>query len=238
MHQPQPLEPLKMLAIDIDGTLLNPQKQITARTREAIQAARQAGLVVTLATARRHINTRGIASTLGVDIPIILYDGALILEHPNGHVFHTLMLQAEIAQQALDILVQHRVQPVIHHYYALEEETWTGLEEFDTPSVTNYLTSSQTLRRFPYASCCLGQPDPLRIVAFTSEEVVQAILPTISALNCAWNMTPLGSYHTAELSIMHARCSKASGVQTLADSLGIPMSQVMAIGMAITTLRC
>lgn len=230
MNQQTPPEPIKMIAIDIDGTLLNPQRQITPRTRAAIQAARQAGIIVTLATARRYINTGAIASELGIDIPIIMYDGALILEHPGGRIFHTQTLEAEVAQQVLEVLVHHNVQPIIHHFNALKEETWTGLQEFDNAWVHSYLSSAQHVRRFHYTSCCIGQPDPLRVVAFTSEEVVQRMIPEISALTCSWNMTPLGSYHTAEMAIMHTRCSKASGLQTLANHLGISLSQVMAIG--------
>ena len=49
--------PVRMLVIDIDGTLLNPDGKISARTLVAVQTAQQAGIVVTLATARRYCNT-------------------------------------------------------------------------------------------------------------------------------------------------------------------------------------
>ena len=61
-----PIEQIKLLAIDIDGTLLNPHKQITPRTREAVRAAQQAGIIVTLATARRYQNTSPLAQELGL----------------------------------------------------------------------------------------------------------------------------------------------------------------------------
>ena len=47
----------KLLVIDIDGTLLNPKGEITPYTLATVQAAQEAGIVVTLATARRYINT-------------------------------------------------------------------------------------------------------------------------------------------------------------------------------------
>jgi HAD superfamily hydrolase (TIGR01484 family) len=111
------------------------------------------------------------------------------------------------------------------------EETWTGLSEYDNEWVTGYFTTfPKHLQRLPYASVCLGQPDPLRVVAFTSEEVVHRLIPEISLLDCAWNMTQRGSYGTAELTIMHTTCSKASGVTALAQQLAIPLEQVMTIG--------
>jgi Cof subfamily protein (haloacid dehalogenase superfamily) len=226
-----PPQDIRLLTIDIDGTLLNPQKHITPRTRTAIQAAQQQGIIVTLATARRYINTAPIAHELGITIPVILCDGALIIEHPDGSVLHRRAIEATVAQQAVEILVRHGVQPVVHHINGMIEETWTGLSEYDNEWVTEYFaTFPDHMQRLPYISCCTGQPDPLRVVAFTSEEIVHQLIPEIALLNCAWNMTRRGSYGTAELVVMHPTCSKASGVQALAQQLGIPLEQVMAIG--------
>src|SRR5690349_7529624 len=124
-------EQIKLVAIDIDGTLLDPLKQITPRTLAAIQAAQQAGIIVTLATARRYRNTLPIADELGIDIPLILCDGAMIMEHPHGKVLTTHLLQAEIAQQAVELMARHNVQPVVHHINGIIEETWTGHPQFD-----------------------------------------------------------------------------------------------------------
>src|ERR1700741_3138072 len=66
---------IRLIVIDIDGTLLNPEKEITPRTRAAIKAAQDAGIVVTLATGRRYYNTRPVAEDLGLEIPLILCDG-------------------------------------------------------------------------------------------------------------------------------------------------------------------
>ncbi len=226
-----PSQPIRLLAIDIDGTLLNPQRQVTPRTQAAIKTAQQQGIIVTLATARRYINTAPIAAQLGIAIPVILCDGALIMAHPGGDILHTHLLEAAIAQQAVDILVRHGVQPVVHHVNGAIEETWTGLNEYDNEWVAGYFaTFPEHMKRLPYVSCCIGQPDPLRVVAFTSEEIVQRLIPEISLLNCAWNMTKRGSYGTAELAIMHAACSKASGIIALARQLDIPAEQIMAIG--------
>ncbi len=52
----------------------------------------------------------------------------------------------------------------------------------------------------------------------------------MTALDCAWNFAPYGSYVSAELAILPVGCSKASGVATLAAHYGIHLEQVMAIG--------
>src|SRR5947209_19902625 len=117
---------IKMLVIDIDGTLLNPEGKITPTTLASVQAAQQAGIVVTLATARRYCNTADIATRLGLTGPLILYDGALTVQHPQGSIISSRPLQAAIAQQAVEILVRHAIQPVVHPDTGQAAEAWTA----------------------------------------------------------------------------------------------------------------
>ncbi len=224
---------IRLLVIDIDGTLLNPEGKITARTRASIQAAQEAGVVVTLATARRYCNTAPIADELGIDCALILCDGALIVQHPQAAVLHSHPLSASIAQQAVDIMAsyEHDVQPVVHPNLGLVEEVWTGPEERDNLWVEAYfLAYPERVHRMPYAELCTGHPDPLRVVAFASEESIEALKPAISTLDCSWNAIKRGNYNCAEMAVMATDCSKASGVIALARTLDIPLAEVMAIG--------
>jgi 5-amino-6-(5-phospho-D-ribitylamino)uracil phosphatase len=77
----------------------------------------------------------------------------------------------------------------------------------------------------------------LRVVAFAEEELLQTLLPTVSTLACCWNFAPLGGYQSAEISILEAGCSKASGVRTLAAHCGIALEHVMAIGDSYNDLE-
>ena len=222
---------IKMLVIDIDGTLLTPQRQISERTRMAIRAAQEEGIVVTLATGRRYTNTAPLADALGLSIPLIVCDGALILQHPQITIVHTQTLSATVAQAAVEILARHGVQPVVHHMNGVQEEVWTGPTELDNAWIADYFaTFPEQLRRFPLETICRNQPDPLRVVAFASEEEIYTLDPEISALDCSWNAIKQGNYGSAEMAIMHRECSKASGMAYLAKSLNIALEQVMAIG--------
>ncbi|GHO87862.1 Cof-type HAD-IIB family hydrolase [Dictyobacter formicarum] len=223
-------EVVKMIAIDIDGTLLTPQKQISPRTQATIRAAQEAGIIVTLATARRYENSKPFADLLGIQIPLITCDGALILDHPAGIVRHTQLLPAELAQQTVDILVAHRLQPIIHHISGAIEETWSGHAEFDNLGLERYFREFPRVKRKPHDVLCAGQPDPIRVVSFASEEAIERVTPAIAQLPCAWNTIQRGNYGCAEITVMQHSCSKATGVAILASHLGIPMTQVMAIG--------
>ncbi len=222
---------IKLLVIDIDGTLLNPEGEITPTTLASVQAAQQAGIVVTLATARRYCNTARIASEIGLAGSLILYDGALIVQHPQGNILSTRSLQAGIAQQAVEILVRHAIQPVVHPDDGLAEEVWTGPPGLDNLWLDAYFaTYPEQMRRMPYETLCAGHPDPLRVVAFASEESIQGVIPEVSTLKCSWTMLKRGSFGSAELAIMDYGCSKASGVAALAQARNISLSEVMAIG--------
>jgi len=73
----------KLLAIDLDDTLLNEQFKISRRNREAIRKIVSTGLMVTIATGRMFRSALPYARELGVELPLITYHGALI-KKTNG----------------------------------------------------------------------------------------------------------------------------------------------------------
>lgn len=226
-----PTHEIKMIAIDIDGTLLTPDNQITPRTRAAIRAAQGAGIIVTLATARRYTTAGEVAAELGIKLPLITYDGALIASYPEATIVHSQLLAASVAWQAVEIFQRHAVQPIIHPCDCVKEEVWTGLAEYDHLELAEYISWSEgRLRRMPYEALCADLADPLRVVGFVSEAIMHTLLPALSELDCSRHALKLGSYGCAELTLMHPSCSKASGVSALAGHYGVPLEQVMAIG--------
>lgn len=226
--------PIKLLVIDIDGTLLDPDRQITPRVRAAIHAAQQHGVVVSLATGRRYCVASTIADDLAIPLPLLVYDGAVVLNHPSGELVFAERLPASIAQHVLDILVNHHIQPLIHHFFAAAtttEEIWTGPATFDTSWVREQLTRfPEQVRRYPYDVCCAGRPDPVRVLAYAPASLLTSLLPLLSILPCSWNITTSHLQDSAVLSVMNQHCSKASGLTALARALDIPLQHAMAIG--------
>ncbi|MGC3968050.1 MAG: HAD-IIB family hydrolase [Pirellulales bacterium] len=66
-----PLLPYKLLAIDIDGTLVNSRDELTPKVRDALRAAAAAGLRLVLATGRRYSRALPLVEPLGIDAPIV-----------------------------------------------------------------------------------------------------------------------------------------------------------------------
>ncbi|HET8909899.1 MAG TPA: Cof-type HAD-IIB family hydrolase [Ktedonobacteraceae bacterium] len=224
-------ESIKLIVIDIDGTLLNPQQKITPPTQKAIREARDMGIIVTLATARRYEGTREIIDKLQLEHPIILFDGAELIDPINKKVVLTQTLPAEIGQEAVNLLVKHDIAPIVHPAVGINEEIWINPEGRDDLWASAYLMMNpEQIRRFPVEELCTGKPDPLRVVAFAPEENINALIPEAKQLPCDWTTIKRGNYGSAEISFLGQGTSKATAMQALAKMYKIPMTQVMALG--------
>ena len=69
--------PVKLLALDIDGTLLNPKSEVTPRVQAALDQAQEQGVLIALATGRRFSSARPVVEQLNLSIPLISHNGAL-----------------------------------------------------------------------------------------------------------------------------------------------------------------
>jgi len=94
---------IRLLALDLDGTLLDSRGHISERNRLAIQNAREQGVRVALVTGRRFRDSRPIALELGLDIPLISHNGALTKHAETLQTVSVLPLPAGAARDALRI---------------------------------------------------------------------------------------------------------------------------------------
>lgn len=69
---------IKLLALDLDGTLLNSRGEISNANREAVRAAEAAGVLVTIATGRRFRDARPVGLDMELNAPLVTHNGALI----------------------------------------------------------------------------------------------------------------------------------------------------------------
>ncbi len=69
---------IKLLALDLDGTLLNSRGEIPEKNLEAIQQAEQMGVLVTIATGRRFRDALPVARQINLNAPVICHNGALL----------------------------------------------------------------------------------------------------------------------------------------------------------------
>ena len=90
---------IRLVALDIDGTLLRSDKSLAPRTRAAVDAARARGVRVVLVTGRRYPSARRVAEELGGEVPLILHNGALVVD--AGRVLRCRALPRAAARAAI-----------------------------------------------------------------------------------------------------------------------------------------
>jgi Cof subfamily protein (haloacid dehalogenase superfamily) len=94
---------ISLLALDLDGTLLNARGQISDRNRTAIDTARANGVHVAVVTGRRFRDSRPVALELGLDVPVISHNGALTKHAQTLQTVSVLPLPLSAAQEALRV---------------------------------------------------------------------------------------------------------------------------------------
>ena len=181
----------RLLMLDIDGTLLNEQGQITPRTRRAVAAAQAAGVVVALATARRYLSASQFATELGLAAPVVSYDGALIRLHPSGERWHSDPLPAVVGQAAVDAIARHGLQPLAQYNQEDGERVLTGPASGDTLwSDVYYDLYAAQFERYPLDELCAGRGDPLRVVAFGPLDRLEHTAEELRPLPCQLYLNP------------------------------------------------
>lgn len=94
---------ISLLALDLDGTLLDARGQISERNRVAIDNARELGVHVALVTGRRFRDSRPVALELGLDVPLISHNGALTKHAATLQTVSVLPLPLAAALDALRV---------------------------------------------------------------------------------------------------------------------------------------
>src|SRR5579862_9339952 len=104
--------PIRLLAVDIDGTLLNPQFQISETDLAALRNAQSEGVEVVLVTGRRHRFAMPIAQQLGFDLWVISSNGA-VTRSLSGETFHRDLLPVQTCRELCEAMKEFRGNTVL-----------------------------------------------------------------------------------------------------------------------------
>ena len=96
--------PYKLIALDIDGTIGGVGRRTSARARRAVRRAMDAGAAVTLATGRTYLSALPVARELGIETPIVAFQGAVAASPTTGETLWSAPLTADMVRMAMDAL--------------------------------------------------------------------------------------------------------------------------------------
>lgn len=103
----------RLLAIDIDGTLVNTRDQLTPATREALIRAGKAGIHVVLATGRRYSRTLHLVEPLGIEVPLVTASGALVKDPKSHRTLYRAEFDRRVLCDAVAVVDRCGYDPVL-----------------------------------------------------------------------------------------------------------------------------
>jgi Cof subfamily protein (haloacid dehalogenase superfamily) len=217
---------IHLVAIDLDGTLLNSSKQISAVTSAVLREARhKAGVRIVLATARPPRSVMPYYTALDLDTPMINYNGALVYEPSSKRVLMHRPIPPRTASGI--VALARKVHPQVLVSAEILDRWYT--DRFDPKYQT------ETAR-----SPMFSRPDVLAPIAQWLHAAVTKLLLMAPAVRLKLVAAAVKRKFAHQvimvqtennlLQIMHATVSKAQALRVVAGELGVTREQVMAIG--------
>ncbi len=213
--------PIKLLALDLDGTLVADLHTIPARTQAAIKAATARGVYVIIATGREYAVTQKFVHLLGLTTPVICYQGAVIYDPQTGEAIASESLTLPLAYQLIDLA---RAQNLALSLY-FNGKAYT---EHSTPqSRTIYSDTGAILVEVSDLKQALTDPPLKGLIVHPPEEGATIVKRVQTVLG-----DRLRAIRSLDIliEVTAPNVSKGYALATLADYYDISQSEVMAIG--------
>lgn len=214
----------KFVAIDMDGTLLNSQNEVSLRNRQAIDRAREKGVQIVLSTGRILESAKIFADELQLNTPILACNGAIILDE-NRNVIYNRPLELDLARRVMELGRKHNI------YYHFYNEEFLFSNQYIKEIVDYYSSKSKRV------DCKLFNDDEEMLTnkdlnifkfLFIDDDLdklnnLRLEIGSIDGLNVSKSWVN-------NLEVMDFRASKGIGLQYLCNEMKITQNQVIAIG--------
>jgi Cof subfamily protein (haloacid dehalogenase superfamily) len=224
---------IRLLATDIDGTLLNPQFQISDGDLEALRRAHAAGIEIVLVTGRRHTFALPIAKQLGFDLWLISSNGA-VTRSLSGETFHRDLMPASTCRKLVRAMQEFRGNTVLT--FDTEVKGAIVLEHLDElgPSIRRWLEKNMEYIEFIVPIERALVRDPVQAMFCGTMVRMTHALDTLTNAGMDGAVTVLRTEYPARdlsmIDVLNADCSKGHALERWATYRGYRREEVMAIG--------
>ena len=223
--------PIRLLALDIDGTLLNPEFQISPVDLAALRRAHSEGIEVVVVTGRRHTFALPIVQQLGFDLWLISSNGA-ITRSLAGETFHRDLLPVRTCRKLCASMRDFRGNTVLT--FDTEGKGAIVLEHMNelNVSIQRWLEKNLQYIDFviPIEDSLTG--DPVQAMFCGPIARMHQALRALeeSRLEVTVLRTEYDARDLSIVDVLNRGCSKGHALERWANFRGIPREQVMAIG--------
>jgi Cof subfamily protein (haloacid dehalogenase superfamily) len=172
-----------------------------------------------------------VAEELGLDCPLILYDGAITRQCSSGETLASHPLQRDAAREAVAALVSHGLRPIAQYNGPGGESMLTISADPETDYAARFVERFQAqIQIAPLDALTQGQDTLLRVVAFAPHGILLDMASSFADARLGTQLLEMGGYETAELTFFAPGASKGAALLALAERLGIPAAETFAIG--------
>lgn len=227
------MDSIRLIAVDIDGTLLNSSFQVSDANLQALLGAHERGVEIALVTGRRHHFALPVADSLGFSVTLISSNGA-VTRSSDGSLFHRDLLPAEIAREMVCYMAAFRANTVLSFDRegkgALVVETTELLNvalrrwmEKNSESLDVVRPLEDAVTESPVQATFCGDIARMR----EAQQVLRdsSLWERITVLRTQYEDRDL-----CIVDVLNHGCSKGHALRRWAEHRGIERRQVMAIG--------
>ncbi|MCH7999067.1 MAG: HAD family phosphatase [Chloroflexi bacterium] len=213
---------VRLIALDLDGTLLNSAVKVSERNAEAVKRALDAGVKVVLATARWYLLAKRNAEHLGIDTPLICNNGAVVKRPQDGDELLHLRLDQELAREVTALADERGWET----FTTIEDTTYMRMRPGIIPE---RLPAGLRISEHQAEEVARGQPTAVLVYGEEAvNEISQRFLPAFDGRASFSLNRPVGLPHYVILT--HPDAGKASALEIVCNDLDVPLSEVMAMG--------
>ncbi|MBL0386427.1 HAD family phosphatase [Tumebacillus sp. ITR2] len=222
----------KMLISDIDGTLLNSKMELSQATIEAIREAYDQGIIVTLATGRQLRGVVDIVKQIGISVPVILGNGAVVVDPLEQKTLLHQTLDVETTDAILDVIAAHGLwsSVFVHTFEGVDTyyDQDPGFAEayiFIHTHIPEVVQQVESLKDVAHLQ-------PIKVLLIDKTEKILPLYDDLKKLPQNFNMV-ISDHDWPGFSLLecfHYGTTKASGIQHIAEVFNIAPEQIVAVG--------
>jgi hypothetical protein len=225
--------PIRLIAIDLDGTLLNSKVELSHENHEALRRAHEAGVEIVLGTGRRHDFALPIAKSLGFDLWLLSSNGA-VTRSTQGETFHCDFLPKETAMKLAQTMRKYRNYMVLTFDRAAMGAIVCESHDRLYGVIKRWMEKNAPFIEYvsPIENALVE--DPIQAMFCGPVELMDRAQQELAALEFRPDFTALRTQYDYRdlciVDILNAGCSKGHALERWANHRGFERSEVMAIG--------
>ena len=214
--------PYRLCALDLDETLLGPDHAISPRNLHAVKQAQAKGVTIVLASGRMNSNMKRFAAQIGLNGPLISYNGAMVRHAVTDETWLHQRISPALAAPLLDFCAPRQLQ--LNFYlddklYTAQDSPWIQLYQKRTGVQAELVPDFYTRFR---------SDSPTKLIIVDTPEKTDALLAPFRA---EYGANLYITKTTAEyLEFMPAGVDKGRALALVAERLNIPQTQTVAFG--------